>query len=420
MAKEYKREQYVQSLAKRLDVPLIKVLAGMRRVGKSYLLRPLFTNYLLRCGWTQEQIIHFDLDDQRQKALLRPDNLLAAILKQVVDNRPYVVLLDEIQLVDDFAMLLNTLLHERNLSVYVTGSNSKFLSSDIATQFRGRSETIRVYPLSFAQICREGVDDQLAAWDDYWRYGGLPLVVREDEAELKMSLLQTQANNVYINDLVERYAIRDVSVLQRLIEIVASSIGSLTNPQKIANTFASNHELVDRRKIDQYLNYLQEAFIIEKVERFDVRGRKHISSQAKYYFSDMGVRNSWLSWRQLEENYALENIIYLELRRRGYSVNVGVVNTRQAFDGTKARKQLEVDFIAQKGPLKYYIQSTLAWDDPDKKRQERRSLQSIDDSFKKVVIIGRHTPRLVEEDGILVMDVFDFLLDDKSLELDRW
>jgi predicted AAA+ superfamily ATPase len=327
------------------------------------------------------------------------------------------ILLDEIQLVDNFVALLNGFLRITNADTYVTGSNSKFLSSDIVTEFRGRGDEIRVYPLSFSEFS-SAYNDNTKAWKDYYTYGGLPLILKQNNDEGKMDYLTTQTNNVYLNDVIERNNVQNKDELSSLVEIISSSIGSLTNPTKLYNTFKSKmNSTITDKTIRNYLDYLEEAFLIEKSNRYDVKGKKYIDTPLKYYFTDVGVRNSLLNFRQQEESHIMENIIYIELKRRGFNVDVGVVEVREKNDDdSTSRKQLEIDFIANKGNNKYYIQSALNIPTKEKVEQEQRSLLNVNDSFKKIIIVKDDIKRKRDDNGIITMGIFDFLLDIDSLD----
>ncbi len=339
-------------------------------------------------------------------------------MNKVVDNDTYYIILDEIQKVDNFESVLNSFLRKSNLDVYVTGSNSKFLSSDIITEFRGRGDEVRVYPLSFSEFMSVYDGDEVKGLDEYIIYGGLPLITTFKTTEQKVDYLNFQKDNVYINDVIERNDIRNDEELKTLIEIISSSIGSLTNPTKLYNTFISKgNRNITNKTIALYLKYLEEAFLIEKSKRYDVKGKKYIETPSKYYFVDIGIRNSLINFRQLEKTHIMENIIYIELRRRGFNVDVGVVEKRgNMINNKKNYKQLEIDFIVNKGSDKYYLQSAYSIEGEDKKEQELQSLLNVGDNFKKIVIVYDHFIKWQDDNGIIYMSIYDFLLNENSLK----
>ena len=411
---EIKRDYYLQKLIDRKENHLIKIITGIRRCGKSYLLNHIFKNYLLETGVNADHIIMVSLDDDDSESLLDVHNLNTYIKSQIKDDDLHYILLDEIQLVEGFESLLNGLLRKENLDVYVTGSNSKFLSSDIITEFRGRGDEIRVYPLSFSEFYSAYEGSKEDAWQEYYTYGGLPLVLSYKNEIDKMAYLENQRKNVYLNDVIERNNIQNEQDLYTIVEILSSSVGSLTNPLKLANTFKSynkNTSITDKT-IYNYLNYLEDAFLIESTKRYDVKGKKYIETPKKYYFTDIGIRNSFLNFRQQEENHLMENIIYIELKRRGFSVDVGVVEVRDK----SGQKKLEIDFVANRGNNRYYIQSALTIDSKEKKEQEERSLINTNDFFRKIIIVKDNIKRWRDEKGIVIMGIVDFLLDFDSLD----
>lgn len=411
--KQIARDIYLKRLIDSQGNGLIKVITGIRRCGKSYLLDPIFKDYLLKRGVSTDHIIHLNLETRENKGLTDPDALDGFIRSRIKDDTRHYVLLDEIQLVADFESVLNGFLHLPNLDVYVTGSNSRFLSSDIVTEFRGRSYEIHLYPLSFAEFMSVYDGSRERGWSDYYRYGGLPQVSAMPTESDKMAFLGSQWSNVYLNDLVERYHLRNRVELDSLVEVIASGVGSLTNPHKLERSFKSMANVsLDHNTISDYLTKLEEAFIVEKSKRYDVKGKKYINTPSKYYFTDSGVRNACLGFRQMEENHIMENIIYIELRRRGYQVDIGVVSARDGND----RRQYEVDFVANRGDRTLYIQSALTISDPDKRAQESRSLSEIDDHFAKIIIVKDATGVGHERNGIITMGLFDFLLEGSHLD----
>ena len=415
---EIKRDYYLNKLINKQNNGLIKIVTGIRRCGKSYLLDPMFKDYLLSNGVKEDHIIKLDLDIIENKEYLDPYILNNYLKSKLVDNEKYYIILDEVQKVKDFESVLNGLLKIKNVDVYVTGSNSKFLSKDIITEFRGRGDEIEVYPLSFMEFfsaySEEYSTDKNAAWKDYITYGGLPLVLLQKEKDDKIKYLNFQTNNVYMNDVIERNKITNDKELKELLLMISSSVGSLTNPTKLYNTFVSkgNKNVITDKTIYSYLEILEDAFIIEKSSRYDIKGKKYIDTPYKYYFTDLGVRNSLLGFRQTEEPHLMENVIYNELKTRGYNVDVGVVEVREK----NSKKQLEIDFIVNKGYDKYYIQSALNIDNEDKRNQELRPLMNVNDFFKKIIVVNSDIPRYKNEDGILIIGIFDFLLNSDSLD----
>lgn len=411
------RNEYLDKIIRHKNNGLIKVITGMRRVGKSYLLFNLYYDYLINNGIDKNHIITYALDNRRNRGLRNPDNLLKAIEEGIKDNEMYYILLDEIQMVDEFEDVLNSLLHMKNTDTYVTGSNSKFLSKDLITEFRGRSDEIRVYPLTFKEFTSVFDGDVNEAWNQYYTYGGLPLILNFTEHEEKSNYLMKQFDKVYISDIVDRYNIRNISELEELVNVLSSNIGSLTNPKKLSNTFKSIKGVsVTEPTIKSYLNYLEDAFLIEKSMRYDVKGKKYISTPSKYYFTDLGLRNGRLNFRQQEENHIMENIIYNELRARGFNIDVGVVEIREKHEGKLLKKKLEVDFIAQKGNEKYYIQSAYEMSNIEKRKQEEKSLLNIPDSFKKVIVVKDNIMPKRDEFGVITIGLFDFLLGKVGLD----
>ncbi|KIR03713.1 ATPase [Lachnospiraceae bacterium TWA4] len=416
---EIGRDKYLDALKIRMHNGMIKVITGIRRCGKSYLVFHIFKNYLLESGVDQEHIIAIELDQRKNKELRDPDKILNYIDNQIVDDKQYYILLDEVQMLDDFEEVLNSLLHISNVDVYVTGSNSKFLSKDIITEFRGRGDEIHIYPLSFKEFMEAYDGDQYRGWADYITYGGLPLTVTMKTEEQKIVYLSTLFDETYIKDIIERNRIERIQELNDLINVLASSIGSLSNPKKIEATFKSViGSNISINTIRKYIEYLKDAFVITEAQRYDVKGRKYIGSPVKYYFEDIGLRNARLGFRQVEETHIMENIIYNELRMRGFQVDVGVVQKRErAESGEFKKKQLEVDFIASLGSKKYYIQSAYSLPDSEKIKQEKASLMGINDSFKKIIIVKDVINVRHDDDGVEYINIYDFLLKDNSLEL---
>lgn len=415
---EIKRNYYLNKLISKKNNKLIKIVTGIRRCGKSYLLDPIFKNYLLDNGVDENHIIKLELDSIENEEYTDPKKLYEYVMKKVVDKDTYYIILDEIQKVSNFESVLNSFLRKQNLDVYVTGSNSKFLSSDIITEFRGRGDEIKVYPLSFSEFMSVYSEGEINGLNEYINYGGLPLITTFKSAEEKIEYLNFQKDNVYINDIIERNDIRNDEELKTLIEIISSSIGSLTNPTKLYNTFISKgNKNITNKTIALYLKYLEEAFLIEKSKRFDVKGKKYIETPSKYYFVDIGIRNSLINFRKIEKNHIMENIIYTELRRRGFNVDVGIVEKRKPDEnGKKCYKQLEIDFVANKGSDKYYIQSAYSIEDDNKREQELQSLLNVDDSFKKMVIVYDNFIKWQDDNGIIYISIYDFLLNENSLK----
>lgn len=408
------RPIYLQRLIDRRHNGMIKIITGLRRSGKSYLLFTLFCQYLKEQGIDDTQIIKLDLENIYNERYRKPLPLLEYIGQRVTDTREYFILIDEIQLLDRFEEVLNTLLKNPQLDVYVTGSNARFLSKDVVTTFRGRGNELRIHPLSFSEYMSVKPDAPFLEThlNEYMLLGGLPQTVTMPTEQQKKSYLQQLFSNTYLVDIKERYSIRNDDDLEELIDVMASSIGSLTNPQKIANTFRSTkRSTITRDTIKTYLDYMQDAFLMERAVRYDIKGRKYIDTPAKYYFEDLGLRNVRLNFRQTEHTHLMENLIYNELRMRGYSVDVGQVtqNTKNE-NGISERKQLEVDFVCNRGQDRIYIQSAYALPSEEKTEQELRSLKQIKDSFQKVVIVGGMQPTFRNDDGILILNIFDFLL----------
>jgi predicted AAA+ superfamily ATPase len=414
---EIKRDLHLKKLIDSKHNGMIKVVTGIRRSGKSYLLFNLFCQHLKEEGVAEDHIIKVDLEDRRNKALRNPDALLNHIDNRMTDQQMYYILLDEVQHVDDFEDVLNSYLKIDNADVYVTGSNSKFLSKDVITEFRGRGDEIKVAPLSFREFMTVFQGSREKALEEYMLYGGLPKVVTFPTAEKKVEYLKQLFPKTYLTDIKERYKIKNDDDLEELIEIIASSIGGLTNPTKLENTFQTvKHSDISHTTIKSYLDILQDVFLVEKSVRYDIKGRKYIDTPSKYYFSDLGLRNARLNFRQYEETHLMENLIYNELRLRGMSVDVGVVvkNEKDA-NGVSVRKQYEVDFVCNQGSQRYYIQSALHLPSEEKREQEVRSLKDINDSFKKFVITDDLISRYQDDNGITYMNIYEFLLNEASL-----
>lgn len=416
---EIKRDRYLQQLIDSRQNGFIKVVTGIRRCGKSYLLNVLFYHYLLENGVADDHVIRIDLEDRLNKELRDPDTMLHYVHDRIKDKELYYIIIDEVQLMDEFVDVLNSFRHIDNADTYVTGSNSHFLSSDIPTEFRGRGETIQVNPLSFAEFYAAIGGDLYEAWREYYTYGGLPLIQSFDTEQKKIKYLQDLFETVYLADIIDRHRIKNEHEMRELVHIMASSIGSPCNPAKLSNTYKSIKKIkISNKTISNYLKYLSEAFLLEKAIRYDIKGKKYIDTLSKYYFSDIGLRNAILDMRQQEETHIMENIIYNELIIRGYKVDVGMVEIKKKNkDGKWTRAQLEVDFIANLGSKKYYVQSALSIPNKEKEVQESRSLVNINDSFKKIIVVKEHIMPRRNEKGILTIGLFDFLLREDSLDI---
>lgn len=408
------RNLYLERLKNRINNGLIKVITGIRRVGKSYLLFNIFKTYLLENITDEEHIIEMQFDKYENIKYQKADEFMKYINEKIKKDDMYYILLDEVQLLENFENILNSLLYLKNLDIYVTGSNSKFLSSDIVTEFRGRGDILHVYPLNFEEIMSISKLDKYETFEEYVTYGGLPLVVLMKTQEQKMSYLKSLFSQTYIKDILERNKIEKQEQIDNLVNILASNIGTLSNPTKIKDTFKSVLNVdISLNTVNKYINYLEDAFLISKVNRYDVKGRKYIGTPLKYYFEDIGLRNARLNFSQVEQTHIMENIIYNELRLRGYSVDVGVVKVNDA--GKK--KQLEVDFIATLGSDKIYIQSALSLPTISKINQEKASFMNIKDFFKKIIIVKDMIKTTRDEDGIIYINIFDFLLNYESLKM---
>ena len=408
-----KRDYYLQRLISSKSNNLIKIVTGIRRSGKSFLLFNLFHNHLIETGISEDHIIEIALDDRLNKNLRDPDVILQHIRERIVDDKLYYIILDEVQMIDEFTDVLNSLLHIRNADVYVTGSNSKFLSKDVVTEFRGRGDEIHLFPLSFAELYNSKGGDKFELWKSYYTYGGLPGLLELDSEKKKAAYLRSLHETVYLKDIIERNNLKNSEEFMELMRVMASCIGSPCNPSKLENTFKSvKNETLDRKTISKYLSYMEDAFLIEKSMRYDIKGRKYIGTLSKYYFQDIGLRNALLNFRQVEENHIMENVIYNELRLRGFCVDVGMVEARTA----KERKQLEVDFVANMADRRYYIQSAFAMPDDDKREQECASLKRIDDSFKKIIIMRNDIKPYHDNNGFFIVGLMDFLLKPDLIE----
>ncbi len=416
---DIKRDKYLTDLINRMNNGMIKVVTGIRRCGKSYLLFNIFKNYLREQGVPASHIITIELDQRKNKKYRDPDVILEYLESLIEDDGQYYIMLDEVQMLQDFEEVLNSLLHIRNADIYVTGSNSKFLSKDIITEFRGRGDEIHIYPLTFKEFMAAYDGDIYRGWADYVVYGGLPLTVTMKTEEQKIHYLTDLFQETYLKDIIERHHIEKTQELEDLVNILASAIGSLTNPPKIEATFKSEiQSMISLNTIRQYIEYLEDAFIINKAHRYNVKGRKYIGTPLKYYFEDVGLRNARLGFRQVEETHLMENIIYNELRSRGYSVDIGVVEKRGTNRaGQEYKSQLEIDFVANLGSRRYYIQSAFSMPTEEKRLQERASLVNVKDSFKKIIVVKDVINVTRDADGLTTMSIYDFLLKDNSLEL---
>ena len=398
---------------------MIKVITGIRRCGKSYLLFEIFTEYLNSNGVDYDHIIKLDLEDYKNRAMRDPDNLYSYVESRIIDDKMYYILLDEVQMLDHFEDVLNGFLRIRNTDIYVTGSNAKFLSKDIATEFRGRGFEVKMYPLSFSEYMSVYQGTKQAGFNEYMLYGGLPQILLYETEEQKVRFLKMLFEETYIKDIKERYDIRKDGDLEELINIIASDIGSLTNPNKLADTFRSEKKsVISYDTVKDYIDYFCDSFLIEKSTRYDIKGKRYINSPYKYYFMDLGLRNARINFRQSEKAHLMENMVYNELRMRGYNVDVGIIPVViKNKEGRQQRSSLEVDFVCNLGSKRYYIQSAYRMESDEKIRQEHASLLKIDDSFKKIIIIGEESPVFRDESGITTISIHDFLLKDNSLEL---
>lgn len=416
---EIRRDIYLNKLISKKHNGLIKVVTGMRRCGKSYLLFNLFKEYLVNEGVNENHIIEIAFDSFENRKYRDPEVLFPYLMEKIADKEMYYVLLDEVQMLDDFESVLNSLGRKKNVDVYVTGSNAKFLSKDIITEFRGRGDEVHMYPLTYSEFMSVYDGDKQEGWRDYVLFGGIPLVLGFETADQKSDYLKSLFEETYISDITGRNNIRNKAELEELLNILSSAIGSLTNPSKLSATFKSvKNKTISKETIIKYIDYLKDSFLIDSAIRYDIKGKKYINTPSKYYFTDLGLRNARLNFRQVEETHVMENIIFNELKVRGYNVDVGVVVMNEVDkNGKKIRKQLEVDFVCNKGSKRFYIQSAYALPDKEKMEQEQRSLVNTGDGFKKIIITKDAVAPLYNDEGILVMSVYDFLLNPDSMEI---
>ena len=429
---EIKRDAYLKKMIDKQNNGLVKIITGIRRCGKSYLLNTIFYNYLIETNIYQDNIIKFAFDSaedlkligediveiEKEKRKVDPKKFISYLDKKIKKGEHYYLLLDEIQLLDCFESVLNGYLHNDNMDIYVTGSNAKFLSKDIITEFSGRGDEIHLQPLNFSEFMSVYKGDKYEGLNEYMLYGGIPLVVLNDDVSEKSSILNRLFNEIYLTDIKRRYKIKGLSEIDELLNILSSSIGSLTNPEKLKNTFKSIKNInISSRTIQKYIGYLEDSFLIESANRYNIKGKYYIGTPKKYYFSDIGLRNARINFRQIERTHIMENLIYNELVMRGFSVDVGVVEIfEKSYKDVYIRKQLEIDFICNMGFKRYYIQSALSLPDNEKIMQESRPFKNIDDSFKKIIITGDMMPAYYNEDGILIINIYDFLLNKHELE----
>ncbi len=415
---EIKRDFYLNKLIQRQQNGLIKVITGIRRCGKSYLINVLFKNYLLSKGVSEDHIISMAFDSYENEKYCDPDNFFPFVKNQIVDQEPYYLLLDEVQLLGKFESVLNSFLRLPNVDIYVTGSNARFLSKDVITEFSGRGDEIYLQPLCFSEFMSMYEGETYKGWEEYLMFGGLPQVVLLSDPDQKISLLNHLFTETYLSDIIKRHRIRNAAEMEELLDILASNIGSMTNPNKLERSFKSiKKSTIKASTISKYLSYLEDAFLIESARRYDIKGKTYIETPVKYYYTDLGLRNARINFRQIEETHSMENVIYNELRRRGYNVDIGnVATTERNQKGVPTHKQLEIDFVCNKGSKRYYIQSALTLPDNKKMTQELRPLRLINDSFKKIIITKDSPGPFYNDEGILFMNVFDFLLNENSLD----
>lgn len=416
---EIRRDIYLNKLISKRHNGLIKVITGIRRCGKSYLLFHLFREYLRNEQVPDDHIIEMSFDAYENKKYRDPEVLFPYLTEKISDQNPYYILLDEVQLLGDFESILNSLVRRNHVDIYVTGSNAKFLSKDIITEFRGRGDEVHMYPLTFSEFMSVYEGEKTDGWRDYVLYGGLPLVLGFTAPDQKADFLKSLFEETYISDIIGRNHIRNRAELEELLNILSSSIGSLTNPRKLSATFKSvKNKAISPNTIRRYIDYFEDAFLIDSAIRYDIKGKKYIDTPAKYYFTDLGLRNARLNFRQVEETHTMENILFNELKVRGYNIDIGVVVMNESDrTGKKIRKQLEIDFVCNKGSKRYYIQSAFALPDEKKMEQEQRSLVNTGDGFKKIIITKDAIAPLYNEKGILVMNIYDFLLNPDSMDL---
>ena len=413
-----KRDLYLQRLIGRMNNGSIKVITGIRRCGKSVLLFDIFADYLKSVGIDDAHILKYTLDNIKMRQFRDPEKLYDDITTKLSDQGKYYLFLDEIQFVDDFSELINSLSQLKNVDTYVTGSNSRFLSSDILTEFRGRGDEVRVYPLSFSEFYSAKGGDKYEAWDEYHLYGGMPALFERNNDEQKSEYLKLLMSKVYLSDIVDRNHVQYPDEMDSIVDFLCSAIGSLTNPKKISDTLKSiKGKSISDVTAKNYLGYLTDAFLFDSAKRYDVKGKKYFETPLKYYMADVGLRNARLNFRQIEENHIMENVIFNEFKVRGYSVDVAVVESKETIDGKRKLKQLEIDFVANKGSKKYYIQSAYEMPTEEKLRQEKRSLIKVGDSFKKIVVVKENIRPQLDEEGIVTMGLINFLLDQNSLDL---
>ncbi|MBQ7501555.1 ATP-binding protein [bacterium] len=415
---EISRDLYLNKLLAKRHNKLIKVITGLRRCGKSYLLFNLFRDRLLSENVPENHILEIAFDLYENKKYRSPEAFLPYIKEQIADSAPYYILLDEIQLLDEFEAVLNSLARLRNVDIYVTGSNAKFLSKDIITEFRGRGDEIHMYPLTFAEFMSVYSGDRVSAWSEYVLYGGIPLVLEQTSPEQKAEFLKRLFSKTYLSDIIGRNRIKNKIELEEILNILSSAIGSLTNPTKLSAAFKSiKNKTLSPNTVKKYIECLEDSFLIDSASRYDIKGKRYIGAPLKYYFGDLGLRNARLNFRQIEENHAMENIIFNELKARGYNVDIGIIVSNETDrSGKKIRKQLEIDFVCNKGSKRFYIQSALTLPDQAKREQEQRSLLKTDDAFKKIIVTKDALAPLYNEKGILTMNIFDFLLNPNSLD----
>lgn len=415
---EIKRDRYLDTLISKEHNGLIKVITGMRRCGKSYLLFTLFKKHLLSEGVDEDHIIEIAFDAFENKKYRNPDVLYPYLKEQIKDDAMYYVLLDEVQMLSEFESILNSLIRMKNVDVYVTGSNARFLSKDVITEFRGRGDEVHMYPLSFAEFMSVYQGTKQDGWNEYMLYGGIPLVLEFATSDQKIAFLKSLFEETYISDIVGRHNIRNKAELEELLNILSSAIGSLTNPEKLSATFQTvKKKKISNSTIKRYIDYLCDSFLIDNAIRYDVKGKKYIDTPVKYYFTDMGLRNARLNFRQIEETHSMENIIFNELKMRGFNVDVGVIVQYDTNDkGNSIRKQLEIDFVCNQGSKRYYIQSAYAIPNQAKMEQEQRSLMLTGDFFKRFIITKDTPAPYYNESGVLIMSVYDFLLNENSLD----